>query len=1019
MVQGAYAVPTEGQTHRLCLDMPDMEAIARTLERIRGERDALRLERDALRRDFDFLKVETRFTAENLRSQLHAAMAGVSPPVENPATQSANNGRLGRITMVSALVVQHLQAEREHDATHIASLSRTVQRAQKKAEDAERIAREREAEMRRIRNEDVEMRDTLTMAEVKLSNTERKMGDLTTLVSRLEHDLHQERTDHEETSAALSRAEFQITQLSKSLDDSESLRNSLALQATHLEQDLQNAKTELEETEQRYHVLQQQQLATMSANEATKTLRKQIEELEARVMRRTEQIGVHQHDIKKLEMNLRLQEERVTELTGDVEVLETEKLAMVEDCRTTREERDTALKRCEDLEENAEMVEAQAAAGEVHRSTEVQAMVGVVFDSVSKRRSVANALRLASSRYAAREQHFVVQLRQAEEAGALTRSQAEQLSSERNDTLSILQEATHRLQASERAEEHAYTQSQQATLALATVHAGFRDTSVSLSLVRGARNSLHAQLDAVREDLEQKLGELSDLHARFEAARSRSAEQASEAEKQHAEQVHELEARCEGLRKANADLEARHERTLAELKRAQEQVRLQMSESTGRLQEEDVLRTQLEDAQRRYQDEADALRSELAKATEELESAQLRQSELESAHRQALEDVAITKEELHGRLAEALEKLATSEKVAAELDDAQARHVAEIDTLTEQLDTAAKSVNELTRARDELLAEHGAASKELEEKRVEAEALTRAKEELEMQLESAQTMHQAEMKILEERVEVVNRGKEELQGSLADVEVRMDEFKKARDELEERLIKADTDVEQLHVELKAESEHRTRDAEQHAAELRAAREHGDRASMGHDELQQELTGLREQLRKTEAAILTAGEEKLQLQTGMTELKAEIQRGLAFQRHQESQIQDGYVDLLASCMLILIVWTATTRSPPSGSRSRRSGLTTSARRRRRRQRRSRFLCKLCNTRRPSLTCARSSKSSRRRRSSRKLSRSSACKIKRWRSYSRPSVLRLKRTTIGSLSKLSTLEQVIYIHILTNP
>ncbi|GJE89619.1 hypothetical protein PsYK624_057230 [Phanerochaete sordida] len=879
-----------GRQHHAAPAAQDMEAIARTLERIRSERDTLRLERDALRRDFDFLKAETRFTTENLKIQLQAATASSSLRPNHLAPQSPD---IGKAALVSALVVQHLQSEREHDASQIASLSLSVKRVQKRAEDAERRAGEREAEMRRIRSEDSEMRDTLTTTEVKLANSERKMGDLTSLVGRLEQDLQQERADHEEAGAALSRAEAQISGLSKSLDDSESLRNSLALQVTHLQQDLHNAKTELQETEERYHVLQQQQLATMSANEATKALRRQIEELEGRVMRRTEQIGVHQHDIKKLEMNLRLQEDRVTELTGEVEVLETEKLAMVEDCRTTREERDAALRKCEGLEENVEMLEVQTATVEQRRSTEVQAMVGVVFDSVSKRRSVSHAFQVARSHFHAREQQLAAQLLQTTEAGSSSRSEAERIARAHRETQLALEQAAAQLQTSTQAEKHAYTQSQEATLALATVYAGLCKANSSLHLVRGARTSLHAQLGAVRQDLQQKLAELSDLNARYESARARAAADASEADQRHVQQVSELEERCSALRVANADLEAKHAQVVAELTRAHDQVRLQMSESTGRLQEEDILRSQLEDAQRRYQGEAAALRAELAKATEELEVAQLKQSELESAHRQALEDVSATKEELEERIQETLEKLASSQAAAAELGDAQAKHLAEIDTLTERLEAAEKTVRELSRARDEFAGEHGVASKELDEKRAEADALQRAREDLEMQLENAKTMYQAEVKILEERAEIASREKAEIQGSLAEVEVRLDELKKARDELEERLTAADADVERLSVELKAESEQRARETEQHAEELRAAREHGDRASFGHGELQQELASLREQLQQAETAIQTASDEKRELEMQMTELQAEVQRGLSFQRHLESQVQDGH------------------------------------------------------------------------------------------------------------------------------
>lgn len=876
------------------VEMPNMEAIARTMERIRGERDALRVERDLLRRDFDFFKVETRFTTENLQNQLRATLTAPTTSPHPPSSMHTTHA--ARIAMVSVLVAQHLQSQQEDSVSLVASLSRSAHQAQQRAENAERRVREKDMESQTIRAEDAEMRDSLTTTEVKLANSEAKMADLTTLIARLEQDLQQERTDHEETGAALARAESQISDLSKSLDESESQHSSLALEATHLRQDLESAKNELEESEGRYRVLQQQQLATMSANEATKALRRQIEELEARVLRRTEQIGVHQHDIKKLEMNLRLQEERVAEMTADIEVLETEKTAMVEDCRTTREERDEAMRRCEELEENSELLEAEASTTEKRRSTELQAMVGVVTEAISKRRAISWSLHLATTRYDAKQHQFAAQLRMAQESGAMTCSRAERLSSEQNDVLVALQETSARLQASQRAERDVYSKSHQATLALATVYTELKKTNTALNLTRGARRSLHAQLDLVRCDLEQKLSELSTLHAQYEDIGSRSAEELSGAQRRHAEQIAALETRCEALRKANGDLEARHQQTLSELSHAHDQIRLHVSDSTDRVQEEDALRSELDKIQQRYQDDANGLRIELLKATEELEAAHLKQSELESAHRQALDEVSSAQEELQQNLAEALEKLEASRNTEAELIEAQNRNTAEIDTLQERLDVATKSLGEITQARDELLSEHGTAFKELEEKRLEAEALLRAKEDLEMQVENTQTCHAAELKIREERLEVAVKEKAELQVSLVDVEVRLDEMVKTRDDLEERFSKLSTEAEQLHVELKAESQRRVREAEQHVADLQATRELGDRAQLGQGELQDEIVSLREQLREAEASIQAVQDEKLHLQTQMTGLEADIQRSLSMQRHQESQIQDGYVSL---------------------------------------------------------------------------------------------------------------------------
>ena len=113
-----------------------------------------------------------------------------------------------------------------------------------------------------------------------------------------------------------------------------------------------------EELNNHYSTLQSHPLSNTD-NEATRNLRGQIEELENRVMRRTEQIGIHQHDIKRLETNLRLQEERLSEMTTELETMVTQKDAMVEDCAAAREARDEALIRVERLEEELESSEGR------------------------------------------------------------------------------------------------------------------------------------------------------------------------------------------------------------------------------------------------------------------------------------------------------------------------------------------------------------------------------------------------------------------------------------------------------------------------------------------------------------------------------------------------------------------------------------------------------------------------------------------------------------------------------------
>lgn len=64
---------------------------------------------------------------------------------------------------------------------------------------------------------------------------------------------------------------------------------------------------------------------------------KRIEELELRVDRRTEQIGIHQHEIRRLQTNLQIAEETIDSMRLELEVLRSERACLEEDAHRVRE----------------------------------------------------------------------------------------------------------------------------------------------------------------------------------------------------------------------------------------------------------------------------------------------------------------------------------------------------------------------------------------------------------------------------------------------------------------------------------------------------------------------------------------------------------------------------------------------------------------------------------------------------------------------------------------------------------
>ncbi|KAJ7675328.1 hypothetical protein B0H17DRAFT_1207702 [Mycena rosella] len=286
--------------------------------------------------------------------------------------------------MASAVVIEHLRSQLG-SADQRLETSTTSEHA---LEDA----------CRRLK--DVELQ--LGAAGQSLDAMTRQRDELLSQLALKESEWMEEssrvRSAHQDNLADL---DSQLADMSRTLDDVETERDALSLQVTNLLKDLDDAQREIAEGETRYSSLQFHQLSAMSANEAARALRRQLEDMEDRVLRRTERVGILQHDAKRLETNLKLQEERLSEMTTELEVMAAEKDAMVEDCADARQARDAAIARVEDLEVEVEALEARLEGGDVA----LCALVGVVVETVNRSRHAFRQLsdRLSTSAAAAAE----------------------------------------------------------------------------------------------------------------------------------------------------------------------------------------------------------------------------------------------------------------------------------------------------------------------------------------------------------------------------------------------------------------------------------------------------------------------------------------------------------------------------------------------------------------------------------------------------------------------------------------
>lgn len=381
------------------------EATVIYVERLLCAVDRLRGERDDLRRDIQFLESESRFTIEALEAKLSASVSSVCDESVTTIAQmkaemddlyaqlsemnqrqfaalGRKNEEMKRLALAatsSLLIVAHLSSCNDHLQGRLDEARTVATNSEQGLIHAGEACFEGKTRFKELENK---FHAVVLCLEAMTRQRDDLQAELETKDRAWKEEFGAVELAQQERSDKLEEVVCQLTDFTQQLEDVESERDSLTLQVTNLMTDLATAQQELANAESRYSSLQFHQLSTMTSNEANRALRDQIEELEMRVMRRTEQIGVHQHDIRRLETNLRLQEERLAEMTMELEMLAAQKDAMVEDCADAREARDRALSQGEALEEEMENMEVRLQEEE----DSVRLLIGVVFETVSKAR---------------------------------------------------------------------------------------------------------------------------------------------------------------------------------------------------------------------------------------------------------------------------------------------------------------------------------------------------------------------------------------------------------------------------------------------------------------------------------------------------------------------------------------------------------------------------------------------------------------------------------------------------------
>lgn len=724
------------------VDYEVVERLLATIDRLRGERDDVKghLEFSQVEHKFAVQDYEHRILTLSSTTQSDRSLEVSNLEEEIRQLREEANIALAKVedsqleakrsqlaASAFSVVVDRVRANSEYLTVQYGSSLRTNEEL---LSDANRRASAAESQLSEVvqRYEQAEYDRRLLSSRVE---------ELEGVIQRLGQEASENQDTYRHLSADLEAAKATVDHLRKVVQEVEAERDSLNLRIVHLEGDLSTARSEQEDLQGRYQTLQSQKLSSMSSTQANRTLRQQIEELEGRVKRRTEQVGLHQHDIRRLETNLRLQEDRIAEMTADIETLTDQKEAMVEDCAEAREARDHAIQRAEALEEQVESFEERVLGAERERDerdVEVTTLVKVMVQAISDKRDAT--LQLKSLLHFKSEQHQEVQgqLHHAQEhTHALVRQILELesvIASNTQDAMDVDDPAT-------------ITDGlHQITVALALSQTAYRKAVGSLSFTQGQHTSAEARVSSLRQELQA----LRD-HQSAEEDASRTQLQSH---------ISGLESTIRDLEQNLQETKSHQDHTSHQLIDAQERLRGHAKRGEEQARHIAGLQAEIEKLSGAQSDQAQELQCQLEKAQSELAEAVRVRDEADAEYEKFRAEANATKEELNAQLREVQDLSIVRASLEKELSEIRLAQAEEFARLQEELFKATAAVEKAS-------AEQDAISKD---RQTVIGELTRAKSELEERLTDAETRFTTLQRQFDETSQALTQSEEKLQDEL-------------------------------------------------------------------------------------------------------------------------------------------------------------------------------------------------------------------------------------------------------------
>jgi len=654
---------------------PDQSALADHIQTLLQAIDRLRDERDGLKRALEFSEVEYRITAEgyqtriaSLTGQLMGSAHDIMPT--NSPTNTCVERRMKQLISCATaftVVISNLQTHLDLSEDRLSATSADLASSNSQLNNALAvIGSQKELLVTNAHEHDV-LLQKLDVVAGDLSESDEERGRLRRQLADVEGqvDVVMERAKasevaKEEAHQSSLLAEQRFATLDKNCQDIESERNSLALQIANLQDDLARVQEDLADSQNRYNTLHAQQLSAMSTSEVVQALKDRIKELEARIAHCTDQIGDYQHDIRRLEANVKLHEERIAEMTSELELLASQKDAMVEDCADAREARDEAIERLEAAEEEAERLQQQLQRAKHTHEVELSAISSMVASLTSDNQQTSARL----AELEAENAEFIREL------NSLSRDH-QHLSEQVNAAAS-----RSRSLELENSKENAGMQ--QAVISLAVIHRVYKDSARRLQSSYQHITSLESQLVTLSQELEQK-GTLVD---------SAEKEKHDLLQQEARQDDHDVDFLRNSLQGKASELVA--------ARQLLEETKSRYAEVEAALLERIATMTVELQAQAGQAEDIAGLRVELEDVRTQLQNSLENFADLEKLHGDVIQDFTTVKEVFERRLSETDEQIRTLEADHhRSLATMEAKYTHDADILTSNLEDREHDVDEL------------------------------------------------------------------------------------------------------------------------------------------------------------------------------------------------------------------------------------------------------------------------------------------------------------------------------------